>query len=170
MTPFVGLHFIISAILAYVVRANILASAIGTAVGNPWTFPFIWVWIYNVGLWMVGNSHASAADVDFATVFSTSMEALIRFDLAFLAQTSGPVLWPMLVGSIPTALVTWIIFYAPLQPIISRYQTARHHRRTKSRKYKVGDKQEQQLDDDEIADMVTSDGVPEKPGLEESKS
>jgi hypothetical protein len=35
-------HFVLSALLAYIARANIIASAIGTVVGNPWTFPFIW--------------------------------------------------------------------------------------------------------------------------------
>ena len=38
-TPFVGLHFILAGLLAWVFRANIIASAIGTIVGNPWTFP-----------------------------------------------------------------------------------------------------------------------------------
>ena len=162
MTPFVGLHFVLSAILAYIIRANILASAIGTAIGNPWTFPFIWVWIYNVGLWMVGNSHTDAAEVDFATVFSTSMEALIRFDVSFLVQTSGPVLWPMLVGSLPTAIITWIIFYAPLQPIISRYQKTRHHRRTKNKLRKENKETEQPYADEELAAMVSSDVIPGK--------
>ena len=33
-TPFVGLHFVLSAILAWSIRANIIASVIGTTVGN----------------------------------------------------------------------------------------------------------------------------------------
>ena len=53
-TPFVGLHFIISGICAYFTRASIIASAIGTAVGNPWTFPFIWALVYNMGVTMLG--------------------------------------------------------------------------------------------------------------------
>lgn len=168
MTPFVGLHFVISAIVAYIMRANILASAIGTAVGNPWTFPFIWVWIYNVGLWIIGSGHINATEVDFATIFSTSMEALIRFDIVYLVQTSGPVLWPMLIGSIPTAIVTWLIFYTPLQPIISRYQAARHHRRTKSKRRKEKNKAEQLHADEKLAAQVSSDVIPNNSGADKT--
>ena len=168
MTPFVGLHFVISAITAYIMRANILASAIGTVVGNPWTFPVIWVWIYNVGVWIVGSGHISATEVNFAAIFSASMEALIRFDIAYLVQTSGPVLWPMLIGSIPTAIVTWLIFYIPLQPIISRYQTARHHRRTKNKRRKEKNKAEQSYADEKLAAQVSSDVIPNNSGADKT--
>ena len=56
-SPLVGLHFILGAIWAWSIRANIISSAIGTALGNPWTFPFIWIWIYQCGLWL--GRHAS---------------------------------------------------------------------------------------------------------------
>lgn len=41
-TPIVGTHFIQAGLLAYMFRSNLLASLIGTFVGNPWTFPFMW--------------------------------------------------------------------------------------------------------------------------------
>lgn len=41
-SPLVGTHFIQAAILAYIFRANLLSAIIGTFVGNPWTFPFMW--------------------------------------------------------------------------------------------------------------------------------
>lgn len=40
-TPFIGFHFILAGLLAFSLRASIIASAIGTVVGNPVTFPFI---------------------------------------------------------------------------------------------------------------------------------
>ena len=39
-TPFMGLHFLLAAVLAWMVRGNLLAPALGTFVGNPLTFPF----------------------------------------------------------------------------------------------------------------------------------
>ena len=48
-TPFLGLHFVIAAALAVIMRGNVLASAIGTFVGNPWTFIPIWLISYEVG-------------------------------------------------------------------------------------------------------------------------
>lgn len=41
-TPIIGTHFIQAGFLAYIFRANFLASLIGTFAGNPWTFPFMW--------------------------------------------------------------------------------------------------------------------------------
>ena len=53
-TPLIGLHFILALVLALVVRGNILASAVGTVVGNPVTFPFIWLATYQVGSRIIG--------------------------------------------------------------------------------------------------------------------
>lgn len=130
-TPFVGLHFVLSAILAYLIRANVIASAIGTAVGNPWTFPFIWIGVFNVGSWILRTDDVDAKEVDFLDVLTESMEAMHRLDFEFLAHTAGPVLWPMLVGSVPVGVFVWLLFYLPLRPMISKYQAARHHRRTR---------------------------------------
>lgn len=128
-TPFVGLHFVVSAIVAWIIRANIVASAIGTAVGNPWTFPFIWVWIYKSGLWMTASDGAPPADVDFAEVFAQMMEAALRFDGGYLFDTAWPIFWPMLVGSLPTGLLVGAIFYLGLYPVIGAYQGRRARRR-----------------------------------------
>ena len=45
-TPFIGFHMILAALTAWLIRGNIIASAIGTIVGNPWTFPFIWLAVF----------------------------------------------------------------------------------------------------------------------------
>ena len=49
-TPLVGFHFIIAALLAWPLRGNILAAALGTLVGNPITFPIMWGTSYQIGL------------------------------------------------------------------------------------------------------------------------
>ena len=48
-TPFIGFHFLLAVFFAYLIRGNIVASLIGTFIGNPFTFPFIWIFIYKVG-------------------------------------------------------------------------------------------------------------------------
>ncbi|MBO31572.1 MAG: hypothetical protein CMM74_01150 [Rhodospirillaceae bacterium] len=128
-TPFVGLHFILGAIWAWLMRANIIASAIGTAVGNPWTFPFIWVWVYNVGvrLGFSGSAHDEEA-LDFAALFGHMIEFALKFDLAYLAKVAWPVFGPMLVGSIPTTIVTWILFYYGIKYIVTAYRQSRIRR------------------------------------------
>lgn len=129
-TPFVGLHFVFGALCAWAMRANIIASAIGTAVGNPWTFPFIWAWIYNLGLWMgAGGNQVGVDTLDFSAIFSASMDALLEFDMVFLVDTAGPVLWPMFIGGIPSFAVVWAVIFFPLRPLIEKYQQRRMNRR-----------------------------------------
>ena len=129
-TPFMGLHFVISMAMAYIIRANVLAAAIGTAVGNPWTFPFIWIGVFNTGQWLLRQDGMSAQDIDFIDVLTESTEALYKLDLDLFVEVGGPVMWPMLIGCVPWVIGVWIVFYFPLRPIISKYQAARHHKRT----------------------------------------
>ncbi len=115
-TPFVGLHFVLSALLAWAIRANILASAIGTAVGNPWTFPFIWFWIYQVGCFLTGRDPNQVLDVELT--------------IEFLWEHALDIFVPMLIGSIPTALIVWLGFYWPLKYLVAAYQRRRVERRS----------------------------------------
>ena len=129
-TPLVGLHFIFAAILAWIIRTNILAAAIGTAVGNPWTFPFIWTWLYQSGSWLTSSDRPEGMETPvFSKLFAHLMEALLRFDIQFLMETVGPVFWPMLVSGIPTGIVVWVVFYFPLKYMVRGYQKRRHRRR-----------------------------------------
>jgi len=134
-TPFVGLHFVISAIVAWIIRTNILASAIGTAVGNPWTFPFIWTWLYKTGTWITtGGTPEQLAAPDFVAVFGHMMEAILSLDGQYLLETAVPIFWPMLISSIPTGFIVWWVFYLPLKYIVQRYQDRRFNNRAEDRK------------------------------------
>ncbi len=131
-TPFVGLHFILAAVFAWMIRTDLLASAIGTAVGNPWTFPFIWIWIYNLGTWMgFGEEGLDVLGLDFPRLFGQLFEALLNADFSTVADIAGPVLWPMLMGSIPSVIVVWVVFYFPLMRIVKSYQQSRIERRAR---------------------------------------
>jgi len=133
-SPFVGLHFILGAIWAWVMRANILASVIGTAVGNPWTFPFIWVWIFQSGRWLgVGSDDTDIADLNFSALFGNITEASLNGDFDQMLEIASPVLFPMLIGCIPSIIVVWIIFYFPLKKLVERYQLRRMRRRANRR-------------------------------------
>lgn len=129
-TPFMGLHFVLSMAMAYVIRANVLAAAIGTAVGNPWTFPFIWIGVFNTGQWLLRTEGMEAEHIDFIKVLTKSTEALYKLNFDLFVEVGGPVIWPMLVGCVPWVIGVWFAFYAPLRPLISKYQAARHHKRT----------------------------------------
>ena len=111
-TPFVGFHIILGGILAWLFRANIIASTVGTLVGNPWTFPFIWLWLYQLGVWMgVGGMPEDMADLEFAELFGNIFSTILELDMNYFIKIAWPVIGPMLVGAIPTAIVAWFTFY-----------------------------------------------------------
>ena len=131
-SPFVGLHFIIGGIWAWLLKSNIISSAIGTAIGNPWTFPFIWAWIYHCGIWMgagAGNKLDSIKELDLGTLFAKIFGAILSGDIRLLVDTAGPIFWPMLIGSLPNMIVVWLIFYCLLKAIAESYQKGRALRR-----------------------------------------
>lgn len=114
-TPFIGLHFVLAAALALLVRGNVIAAAIGTVVGNPWTFPFIWLWTYSLGRWVLGGRQTLKVhpeDISFQHIFESPFEVLL----------------PMIVGGVPTAVVAWFVFFWPLQSSVAGYQKARQRR------------------------------------------
>ena len=113
-TPFMGIHFLLAALLALLIRGNVLASALGTAVGNPWTFPLIWIWTFNLGHWMLGDSG------DHPLPHNLSME--------FIFDNFSSVFWPMTVGGLPTAVVAWVAFFWPAYLLVQQYQRRRHRR------------------------------------------
>jgi uncharacterized protein len=123
-TPFIGFHFAGAALLALLLRANVVASAIGTVVGNPWTFPFIWAWIYTLGTWATGGEVLS----DLPKVLS----------LAYIFENPLEVLWPMTVGGIPTAIAAWFAFYLPIRGAVVEYQRARRWRIRRRAKVRRG--------------------------------
>ena len=129
-TPFVGLHFVLSGVLAWIIRANTIASAIGAAIGNPWTFPFIWTWLYKSGIWMTSGGQLEAAKApEFGKVFGHILQALLSLDVKYLMDTAGPVFWPMFVSGVPTAFVIWWGFYLPLKYIVRGHQKRRLRKR-----------------------------------------
>lgn len=137
-TPFVGLHFVLSAILSWLFRVNIMSSLVGTVVGNPWTFPFIWVWIYELGRWIgAGSGPEEAHSMDFSSFFGGLLEAALRMDVKFMLETAAPIFWPMFVGSLPTAAVAWFAFYFLLKPVVVTYKNRRERRRLKRMADKV---------------------------------
>ena len=132
-TPFVGGHFLLAALIAWATRSNIVAGLLGTAVGNPWTFPFIWLWIYEIGH-RVGAGRALAIEPDFVAIFTdlpgVVVKALISFDLdSAYFDNVWAVLWPMMVGSIPTFFLVWLAIYFVLKPLVATYQAKRIMRR-----------------------------------------
>jgi uncharacterized protein (DUF2062 family) len=119
-TPFIGFHLLGAFLLSALVRGNYLAAAVGTLVGNPWTFPFIWIVTYKLGHAVVGGE--ALHHLSFSTLFA-DLEA---------------VFWPMTIGGIPLGLAAGLATYFPLVRIVAVYQAARARRRDRRRQGRLG--------------------------------
>ena len=127
--PFPGLHFIMAALFALATRSNVLAAAIGTVVGNPWTFPFIWVGTYELGTWL----GFGAEDVDFADRWGRAFEAGIDGRFGTFLETAQPLLLAMTVGGAVLGAVAWGAFFIMLAPLVRAYQRRRRGRIARAR-------------------------------------
>jgi uncharacterized protein len=118
-TPFMGLHFLLSFALAYVIAGNMIAAALGTAFGNPLTFPFLWGTSWKIGNYMLGSAAvAGAGGIDLHHLFNT----------VSITQLWRPVIEPMLLGAVPPAIVSGILSYAILYFAARTFQTRRRER------------------------------------------
>lgn len=101
-TPFLGVHIILALALGFLLRVSLVAAALGTAVANPLTLPFIWASTWEIGHLILGRRDAAAmAHVDFGSL-------LHHMDFR---QLWRPVLEPMVVGStVPAALSATIAY------------------------------------------------------------
>lgn len=117
-TPMVGFHFIISFALAWVLRGNLIAAALGTSVGNPLTFPFIWAVTFKVGQLILGgkqpDSHEEVHEEFMTRLLDQSFEVLL------------PMFKPMMVGALPIGLVVGTVCYFLVYKSVEVYQ---HRRR-----------------------------------------
>lgn len=124
-TPLMGLHILLACGLAWVLRGNVVASVLGTAVGNPFTFPAIWLASYRTGSWLLGRAtQREGAAENLADVF-------LRTEGAWYDVIVGmwhPLIWPMLVGGLPLGVLAGAACYVLTRQGAGAFQAARAKR------------------------------------------
>lgn len=134
MMPFMGFHFILSATLAWLLRGSIIAAAIGTVVGNPWTFPFIWVGTYEFGKVLIGADHAVVGEQPFLRMFKGLFESIRTIDVDLFVDQVMPTLVPMLAGSIPVSIAVGVAsYFLVLKPIRAVHKLRQERNLARSR-------------------------------------
>ncbi len=133
-TPFIGFHFILAGILAWFLRGSILASALGTGVGNPLTFPFIWWATYNLGSLLLGYDLKSEIHINLPHGFwLLAITHPGQFAHVFW-EVLGPIILPMLVGALPIGGAFGIAVYFLVRTAVRRYQQRRSARLAERRR------------------------------------
>ena len=123
-TPFVGAHLVLAMLTAWFLRGNVVAAVLGTAFGNPWTFPFIWASILYTGRKMLQGEGAQILNVNFETLFARAFRALIKLDFDLFFSDIWPILWPMMVGSLPYCLSAWWLTYIMVKKMLNKRKIA----------------------------------------------
>ncbi|MDZ4096804.1 MAG: DUF2062 domain-containing protein [Paracoccaceae bacterium] len=136
-TPLFGLHFTAAALIAILLRGNILAALMATFVGNPITFPIIAVSSVELGHWILGTGKGLpvwqivAAFGQAGGEFWANIKAIFTNGLAHwdnLSRFFHEVYLPYLVGGTGPGLVAGLISYYLSLPLIGAYQKLRKKR------------------------------------------
>ncbi|MEM7427326.1 MAG: DUF2062 domain-containing protein [Pseudomonadota bacterium] len=124
-TPFIGLHFLLAAALAFVLGGNLIASALGTFFGNPLSFPFIWLSTYNLGSVLLGREQRDEVNISLPSDFWGSLFMNPGVAMGQFWDVVGPVLVPMLVGGLPLGIGFAIVGYFPVRAAVLTFQQRR---------------------------------------------
>lgn len=134
-TPLFGLHFVLAALAAKIARANILASLIGTALGNPLTFPFIASLSLGIGRKILGYGVTGRDFGRVADAFEQSFIGLWQSIWSMFGYGEPQwhkvtlfvrdVWWPYCVGGILPGIACAVLTYYLARPLIVAYQARR---------------------------------------------
>jgi uncharacterized protein (DUF2062 family) len=142
-SPFYGLHFVVAALLATIMRGNVLAALLATFFGNPLTYVPIVMTSMQTGYWLLGmdkgvSGFGSDPEGGAATVgqqFLDAGEAIwINLKALFTDQTMDwtdlavfydQVFYPFMIGGIAPGIVAGAICYYVSVPVIRAYQNRR---------------------------------------------
>lgn len=123
-TPFIGFHVVTGIVLAVLTRGSPLASAFGTVIGNPWTFPLIWISSYRLGLIVLGMSAQDGLPGNLS--------------MSYIFDHPGQILLPLTVGGAIMGFVAWILAYYVARDLIVYYRIRRRKALMKKRNRKQG--------------------------------
>jgi len=117
-TPFVGFHLLICLLVSKITRQNGIAAVLGTIVGNPWTFPFIWYATLKTGQFVLKNE-LTEVPISFKKLFSELFHAVISLDFSAFMTDIWPVFLPMMVGCVPFYIAVWWLTYRVVLHILT---------------------------------------------------
>lgn len=136
-TPLFGFHFLGAALVAWVLRGNILAALMATFVGNPITFPLIAASSVELGNWMMGHGGSMPA-MEIVSSFGqagaelwANVTAIFTDEVAHwgrLQKFFFYVYVPYFLGGVGPGIIAGIVGYYLSLPLIAAYQKLRKKR------------------------------------------
>ena len=120
LTPLFGLQIILTLLLCIMLRANIAASLISSIIGNPLTFPFIWIANYKLGKLFITTNTIS--ETSFIQQVENIIHAIKVSDWAAISNATYSILLPMMIGGTIMAIVSGIIIYILTLKYLNQYK------------------------------------------------
>lgn len=133
-TPFFGAHLIGGIALAWMLRGNLLASVLGTLIGNPVTIPIIAVMSVSLGRWMLGIHGGMSPGVIMAAFSAASGQLWHNFMSIFDGRVAewdrleaffNGIFLPYLVGGLIPGIAAALISYYMTVPLVRAYHNRR---------------------------------------------
>ncbi len=130
-TPFIGLHALLAIFISWIIGGSMAAALIGTLFGNPWTFPFIWYFTFEIGQLINYGFLSYEEDFSFkiikkeiSTLLLILKNIIVFANILELEENVVKLkLIPfMVVGSIPVVFITWILSYFSFLIIFKSYR------------------------------------------------
>ncbi|MEM9011499.1 MAG: DUF2062 domain-containing protein [Pseudomonadota bacterium] len=137
-SPFFGVHFFYAMLIAWLLGGNMVASLIGTFVGNPLTFPLIAWSSLGIGRWIVGVVNQESEFEAVARAFGDaargawqSVRSLFGYGEGAWTRLSDffwDVFFPYYVGGLIPGLIAAVVMYYLARPLIAAYQKRRRNK------------------------------------------
>ncbi|CUH82883.1 DUF2062 domain-containing protein [Thalassovita mediterranea] len=135
-SPFYGLHFVVAALLATLMRGNVLAALLATFFGNPLTYVPIVMTSMRTGYWLLGmdgDPEDGAATIgeqffDAGNAIWHNLKAPFTgapTDWTDLSVFYDQVFYPFMIGGIAPGIIAGAISYFISVPLIRAYQNRR---------------------------------------------
>ncbi|AHM03881.1 hypothetical protein roselon_01498 [Roseibacterium elongatum DSM 19469] len=137
-TPFFGLHFVVAALLAKVMRGSILAALLSTFLGNPLTYVPIAIISIQTGHFLLGTSPRGEVDESIFAKFGGAAGDLWHNIIAMFTPAQAhwgdlrifynDVFFPWMVGGVVPGLICALTCYYLSVSVIRAYQKRRASR------------------------------------------
>ena len=130
-TPFIGLHSLLAIFISWVIGGSMAAALIGTLFGNPWTFPIIWYFTFEIGQFINYGFLSYEEEFSFKIIKKEILTLLVILKniivFANIPELEENIeklkLIPfMIVGAIPLVFITWILSYFSFLIIFKSYK------------------------------------------------
>ncbi len=112
--PILGVQMLFAGVVAWLLGASVAAAFLGTFVGTPVTWPFMWLASYQLGAFIIGEERSvTVGELLDALVGLGAAASPGGFDAGFGGgNIVWQLLWPLAVGAVPLGLLAGAAFYA----------------------------------------------------------